>query len=627
MLSAAYWNNSVPVGWDTPVYIRLTKLTMQDGILGLVQETNYSHLYTIFSSFIASFGLIDPFALEILLPIVLSVIAVMLCGFAMWKWFRDKNLALFAAFFAIGWYTLFALTASLHRSLMAFDLLIVVLAYLPTYFEQKSLLLRALLCLIAVLMVLTHFETYIVSIGLLIAYALALKIVAKKTSTVSLLGGLLMYLVPLVVGVVVLFPFIPSFLAHYMVIMPTVSSSVPLLEFPLYLGGHLLPLVVLGLASIAKQLRNSTSMKSHLMLPLSWAFIVLSAALVVPLGIPLPQWRILVFFPVPFLSALGFDSSMKYLRKTKDRPNPSDHHKPIIAALALTVIIANSWVATLYASGWMHPYIDEETYQNLRWLDQNYSFKQKPIVLFYFKVGEYTGGTLALYRNWMNATIGEHYAYYGKLQYLLGGYAMPFQDPEYSFVSTRTWDELKPITPNIAGHDILLFEGDFYQSLSIYERSLLSEIVPHTFLLNSSFSTIPDLYKIRLTAYRDSYSSSNNWYSQNKWWAGGNPVAEHFENSTKTQFNMTFSLPIYKAGNYTINIRMFDYAGDLAPLKIEMDAISLCSVNFNGTWQPITTKLGPLFLQPKLHFLTLRIDDIEKAHRMSLDYVECLLEN
>jgi hypothetical protein len=627
ILSKAYWNNSVPVGWDTPAYIHLTKLTLADGVSGLVQQSYYSHFYTIFSSFIVTLGLSDPFYLEIALPLALSVAAVMLTGFVMWKWFHDKNLTVFAAFFAVGWYVLFALISSIHRNLMAFVFLLVVLAYLPAYFERRSFALTMLFWSLGILMVFTHVETYIISVGLFVGYAVALRILNREIRIADLSMNLLVYLVPLAVGVVALLPFVPLFLAHYVANLATVESSVPILELPLYFGGQLLPLVILGLVSSWKEIRGSNVSKPPLALLLSWAVLVLAAAFIVSvLRMPLPQWRIIAFFPVPFLASLGLNFAIGYLRKRGNIGVPRGHHKLTLLVLILSIIIIHSWAAVQYTDAWMRPYISDETYQDLRWIEQNCSFSGKPIVVFYFKAGEYTDGTLALYRNWLNATIGPHYAYYGRLQYLLGGYSMPFQDQEYNRVSTRTLNELNDLNLGITEQPILIVSGDFYPRPSAYERSLLYEVTHGVFLLNSTFLNISDFYNVRLLAFRDSFSSSSNWYSAERYWASEGLVAEHSENSSRTEFNMTFSLPICKAGTYAINMRMFDYATTSAMVKVALDNVTLSIVPFGGSLRPRTFRLGSFFFEPGIHFLTLRVDDLDKAHQMSLDYVESILE-
>lgn len=627
MLSKAYWNNSVPVGWDTPVYTHLTKLIMKEGISGLLHETSYSHFYSIFSSFFTIYRLIDPFSLEIVLPIILSFLAVILVGFVLLKWFDDPKVALFGAFFAIGWYTLFSLAASLHRNLMAVVFLLIILAYLPRYFKHRTFFLTSLFSALAFLMILTQWETYIISVVILCVYAVVRKVVIRETRVKNMLVDILVYVLPLLVAVIILSPFLSEFFTFYFKVALTLKSLMSIVEIPLYVGAHLLPLVVVGFIKSVREMKNQGQHREEFALLVSWGVSIIGGTLVVPFsGINLPQWRIMVFFPVPLFAAIGLNHVVKSIKEKKTRLR-YNYRKLILIVLAISVIIINSYVAILYSDNWMRPYISENTYQSLRWIEQNYNFSQKPIVVCYFSAGDFTPGVFALYRNWIDTTIGNHYSFFGKLHYLLGGYAMPFQDPDLNSISLASWTELGSISSDVYDHPILVIPSDFYPSPSPNEKTLLNEIAPKIFMLKEDFLSIPNLHDIRLAAYRDSYSSSQNWYATKKDWSSEDNVAEHVEDLPKSQFNMTFSLPINGAGNYTIKVRIQDYYISSAPVKVTLDNVTISTIYYGGTMQPKIFTLQVNNLTRNLHYITLTIDDLNKPHRISLDYVECLLED
>ena len=280
----------------------------------------------------------------------------------------------------------------------------------------------------------------------------------------------------------------------------------------------------------------------------------------------------------------------------------------------------------MYTDVWMRSYIDETTYLNLRRLENNYRFSQKPIVLFCFRAGEYTESTLALYRNWIKATIGDHYAFFGKLLYLIGDYKMPFQDTHLNYTSTITWQELVDSGADIYNNPVLIISGDFYPSLSPQENALSDEIIPRVYMLKESFQQLSVLYSTHLVAYEDFYSSSPNWYVAKYDWASTGFVVEHSENPAKNIFFMTLCFPILREGDYVIKIHMQNSDENFAPVKVILDDIHINTIHYNGSMQPRTYILSSNHITKGLHYLTLRIDDLSQPHYIGLDYVEFTLE-
>ncbi len=607
ILSKPYWFSSVPVGWDTPTYIYLNKLVLKGGVSALISETYYTHFYSVFSSLLVRLGLFDPFSIEIMLPLFLSFFVVILTSVMAARFFHNSKISVLSAFFALGWFNVYSMVSSIHRNLLAFVLLLLVFAYLPECFEKRSFFSILVVLIPSFLITLVHWETFFLSFLIVLVFAFFLKLLIKQYSVKNLFINVLLYALPLILTAILLSSVLSAYVTHYVTHLPLGNSVLPLLELPLYFGGFLIPLVIIGFANCIQRLKTKDPYRTESALLVSWGATIILCSLTPLFGIPFPQWRILIFFPLPLFAAIGLYVTVKRIRDTKiGRVLASKKFIPY--TLAILLLISNSFAATIYTDVWMRSYIDENTYLDLRRLEKDYSFSQKPIVLLYFYEAAYTEGVLALYRNWIKATIGDHYIFFGKLHYLLGGYIMPFQDAYMNDVSLATWTELESISSHWYDHPVLVIEGDFYPSLSPNEKGLLDEIAPGAFVLREDFQSLPDLHDIHLAAYRDSYSSSRNWYAARKNWSIEENVAEHIEDSPKSQFKMTFSLPINEAGNYTINIRMQDNEVSSAPVKVFIDNVITSTIYYSGTMQPKVFTLQVNNLTRNFHYVSLSIE-------------------
>ncbi len=628
LLLDRYTKYEAPIGWDTPLYIYMVKLIDERGIHVFIQETSYLHFYSLFEFFIFKLLIHDPFLIEKIVPITVNLSIISLVALITLELFQEPNLSLLAAFFTGTSANLIRMTSDLHRSLFGYVFVLSTLLFAYELYMKLSSKRLVMLLTSFLLLVITHIETaFFVLLMILISES-----IMAKTRKLGNEKSLLIVLSPSLLLMVLFFLFYPYsfvFLTHSVSIfkwhMFNMSLTMINIEYFLQLlGGVTIPFVILGMYECVKLAKNK-ELKGLVMATYCFTPLILAPFL---LGL---CERALLLFPNGILAALGFSSVYRHatqlkinMKASKNSSRKTKRFGTVLGSAALISVLAlQFFMATVLARQWLIPFIDEKTYQDLQWLS-THEMSKTSIIVMQFPDNPWADPTLRLYRNWVKATIGDHFVYVGKLYCLLHGYRTSFLHESFNKFSIETWNELMQsnVLNNLSEHPVIIVD-EFYRSpLTPYEKVLLDEVRQGVYMLRRDYVNFTTcLYSVRIIPYLDFYACYK-CYSIEREWATTGWVLETYDENPRERFYASYRTLLFSNISYELRLRLLDVAPSFAPVEVVLDNAAICKISYNGTGQimEITVALGEA--QTGFHDLTLRIVDIAHAHMLSLDYIE-----
>ncbi len=424
----------VPVGWDTPWYIHNMRLIEEQGFQAFFEKSQGINFYSIFGYFISLVFHISYLDSEKILPIILAVLfSAVNCQITK-KLTNSWKLSLLAMFLTcIGW-NILRLATDLHRNLFSFLLVETALfLLLPEILEQNCKKKMVIFVALLVAAGLAHLETFALAmLTLLILFMFYLNKGLHQKAKVSIFC----LLVPSLFVIGLESPYITKYLEGHPLSSMLQYSSIPRFAYPwdyfTSWGAALTPFYLLGLKnSISFYIRKPE--KPFLAIPL-WNLILIAGSFL-PFLIPqMPGVRFLYLVTVPLLATIELSRVCK--RKSLK----------FKTTVFVIIIISLVLLRVVYLSMNYKPWISEDNYKRLLWI--NSDKQDKPcIIVFYFDKGEWTMGYAELNRHWVWALSGTKInVYFGYVENLLKSEPTN-SDIEYiNRTSYYFWSEIDNLT-------------------------------------------------------------------------------------------------------------------------------------------------------------------------------------
>jgi len=453
---------TIPVGWDTAWYIHNMQLIREQGLYPFFIKTHGINLFCILEYLFASAFNISFMLTATIVPIMLSLLFPLVNFQIVRRSTASWKLSLVAMAFTIVDYNIVRMTVDLHRNLFCLLLSqVAVFLILPRLLEKASKKDFFIFVSLMAMAGLSQVETFAVVMAIL--FLSSIFYIKKHFLDASKLLWLCI-ITPTLMVIFIQAPLLPIFAEGHMVLNPAVSPyrqnfvAQPW-SYLESLGAGLIPLYVIGLHCLLKELSENFASRQHLLISF-WNFVVIIGSFLPLFGVRVPGWRVLLLTTFPPVATMGF--AKLFSKKS------SITKKKLIA---LTVLLTLS-LATIIASQTRsyRPWISEENYERLVWIGNE---NQNNSCIFVLCLNM-SPGWAELYRNWIWAVIGtKTNVYFGNIESLLQSKPTRFEDPYLNLTSSIFWDDFENFTLDEA--NIYLIEE--WYNLTLDNENL--EKVPH----------------------------------------------------------------------------------------------------------------------------------------------------
>jgi len=409
------------LGWDTPSYVWMAKYIIAKGPINMIDAWGFPYFYSLIVAF---FGYLtgDVMIVERVLPILFGILLIWTNSELVFRVTKNVHIAGLAAILSPLSLNVLRLVSDLHRNLMALSLSMIALLLIPNLEERKSFVNKEYLSFILLLFVIaiTHFETFFILSLSLVLYGIFTKNL-KKLFTFTLACG---------IPVATLVPLFPSFFLGYLGTIVYFEYELTVSIALLWTGGSW---IILGFIIVGSFLFFKSELKSKkLVSPIfSWSLVLL--ALISLIGVKIVHlpadfaYRSLVIFPIPVLLALaaqGCNNFISHHQRTK--PSLSTKKRRSFKAIfrrlppfliAFFLIGSSVFITIQYVDVFFTPFIPRSGYEKIMETKQLLTGSSPSAPVFVFR-GDPPVWYANLYRNYLGAEIGEHFAYYGDVENL-----------------------------------------------------------------------------------------------------------------------------------------------------------------------------------------------------------------
>jgi hypothetical protein len=408
------------LGWDSPAYVLMAKQVIAKGPMIMIQGWSYPHLYVQLLAFLGYLSG-DVVVVERILPLVFCTLLIGANSAIVFKIGKNVHIAGLATFLTVASVNVLRLLADLNRNLMALSMSMIVLMLVPSLDDEQSFLNKRYLSFILILFVIagTQFETYFVLSLCLVLYGLLTRKIKK----------LLMLTFACAVPVAILLSLFPAYFFGYMstiVVFPTHELTFD--QIFLWGGGSWILLGFLILATYffyRSRLRKDDLAK----LVFSWCFVIILIVVLIGFRIaPFPSdfaIRSLLNMPISVLLALAISACNEFIKSSRFKiaSSPKKYltrvaFRPLLLSiLAFSLTATSIFVAFQHYNEFLNPYIPRSSYEKIletkEFLAKN--DLSNPVFVFYGCSAYWFAG---IYRNYVGAELGEHFAYYGEIENL-----------------------------------------------------------------------------------------------------------------------------------------------------------------------------------------------------------------
>jgi hypothetical protein len=444
------------LGWDNPNYVRLANELSSNGLFQTVATWSYPQLYV---QLLAAVGdvLGNVTLVDRVLPVAFGFLSICAVFLIVLDLSANVHLAGVSSILQATSISFLKLVSGNDRNLMALSLTFVAMLLVKRMWSQKSgpkdyFSLAILSAVIAG----TSFETFLI-------FSLALIISAVLTwRRHNILTSIPMIVIP----VVLLFVAFPSyFLTYVQTVQTPIQTPKQVLgpaDLVYWMGDSVLIVgtTLVGIAYAFVRWRRKNDALSLLIF--IWGSLLMAIFVAAYVGLAGLQAefgvRALLLVPGYVLVPLGvfvfWVMVSRILRQGKLRMGRA-HWKTIANGITVTLIIAIVLISSLFAiseSGtYFNTYISATAYNKMV-LGSNYVAGKNlgiPVIVF-----DGSAGYDSLYRGYVGALMGEHFAYYGDINNLLQlkPTAPNSTDPyTYSLEALLTRTYLNEITGNVSG--------------------------------------------------------------------------------------------------------------------------------------------------------------------------------
>lgn len=479
------------LGWDSSGYVWLAEYVISEGPIHMMTAWNYPHLYV---QLLALLGYLagDVVMIERILPLAFGIFLVCINSKLVLRVSENVYIACLTAFLTALSINVLRILSDLNRNLMAFSLSFAAFLLVPNLANEGLITKKYVLFILFLFTIAsTHFETYVILALSLLLYG----VLSGK------FRNLLTLVFALAIPVAVLISIFPAYFFGYMSTVVIFQDTLIFEDIILWTGGSSVLVIILFVGSYLFYKLRSRSDKLA-MLVFSWCFIIF--AIVVLIG-PFNRefaLRALHSMPTPLLFGLaisGYKDHLKNWRPEWALPYSRKNHSIeiklshlLLGLTVLVILVGSAFVVIQNCGEFLTPFVSYSNYEKIvevkeYFLNHNLSV---PIVIFR---GEPPVRLVSLFRNYLGAEIGEHFAYYGEISNLLrlapsqpeiDSSVYPFRSQLERYFITYYYDEL---VGNISGpppflychdshvtnatlmsHPILIVTPDFYNETIPY---------------------------------------------------------------------------------------------------------------------------------------------------------------
>lgn len=434
------------LGWDSSGYVWAAENIVRYGSVFMIQHWGFPNLYIQLLAFLGYLS--GNFTLtETILPLIFAALLV----YASSQCIREITGSVYAACLNVFLTTLsintLRLWSDLHRNLMALSLSFVVMLWFSRSRDEKLALEKRYLAITAAFFVIaiTHFETYVFLTATLLLYTIFAREYRKVVSWILPAAIPSAVVVPMLLSKA----FFSSWGSEF-----AIGNQLRLDEIFQWLGGSafLFVFLVLGVIYLLYRSVKHGNVLSRLML--LWVIITIGLAFLIESGILLlsheVSFRLLLTVPVSLLLSLSAVAVVNETRNTKlnlrifstkkNYPLALSLRK-IAVVLVLLLMVNTAFVAIQNIDVYLTPYVPNPAYTKIveakNYLNSNQL--RTPVVVFYGEPAIWYGW---LFRTYIGAELGEHFAYYGEFDKLLNFAPLDNGDQTERALSNAWYNEM-----------------------------------------------------------------------------------------------------------------------------------------------------------------------------------------
>ena len=416
------FGTTLMLGWDSPAYVWTAKYVITKGPICVIDAWSFPYFYTLVLAFFGYLLNGNVVIVERILPIFFGILLIWANSELVFSITKNVHIAGLAAILSAISLNVLRILSDLNRNLMAFSLSMIALLLVPYLEERKSFMNRRYLSFILLLFIIaiTQFETYFILSLSLVLYGIFSKNLKK----------LFMYALACAIPVAILVPLFSKFFFAYMSALVYFQYDLTVSIALLWTGGSW---IILGFIIVGSLLffRSELKSKKPVSLIFSWSLVLL--ALISLTGakiVHLPTdfaYRSLIILPIPVLLALaaqGCNNLISHHLQTKSslstekrRSFKTIFRRSLPLLIALFLLGSSALITIQTIDGFFTPFIPRSGYEKIMetkgFLAE--SSASVPVFVFY---GDPPVWYVSLYRNYLGAEIGEHFAYYGEIENL-----------------------------------------------------------------------------------------------------------------------------------------------------------------------------------------------------------------
>jgi len=409
------------LGWDSPSYVWTAKDVIAKGPINMINTWGFPYFYSLLLAF---FGYLagDVAIVERILPIFFAVVLIWANSEIVFTITKSVHAAGLAAILSAISINVLRLVSDLHRNLMALSLSMIAFLLIPNIEEQKSFINRWYLSLILLLFIvaITQIETYFILSLSLVLYG----IFSKNLKKLSMF--ILACAIPAAIIVPLSSKYFFGYFGGFVYVEQPLSVSVALL----WSGGSW---IMLGFIIVGSFLFFESKLRNKKLVSPIFSLCLVLLALISLIGagiVHLPPdfaYRSMIILPIPVLlafAAQGCNYFINHHERTKmslpaqkKRSIKAIFRRTLPLLIAFFLIGSSVFLTVQYVDGFLTPYIPRSGYDKIMGTEQFLAGKYTSDPIFVFR-GDPPVWYVSLYRNYLGAEIGKHFAYYGDVERL-----------------------------------------------------------------------------------------------------------------------------------------------------------------------------------------------------------------
>ena len=539
-------NGLIPIGWDTANHMYYAKLILDGQMDIMFIETEGNNFLP---SFIIAL-LAIPLSSNILLSTIIFTISLPILLLITFWWTSQKlydnpNYAIIAFIVCAIWITPYRLSGGLFRTIVAYILIIPIFYFYSADIPKRKRYFSIIL--LTFLATLAQIQVTILFLGSSILLEIWRAIRSKKIDRNKIVN-----IIIIICAIIPPFLFAISFSSYFVTVSISYATNLPIVPINrvlLYLGGPLIPFVLIGLTFLIYRLLKGEFDQNSLVTMFN--IIIICFILIPSYFITNPSvFRVMAersttLVLVPLLVPNAIKCLKKILKKiSKFRQININKIGKIIISFYLVVLIllSNSYIQN-EAAIHQQPFISNNSLDQIKLLAEKRD-PQKTLILITNE------NPVVAYKDngWVGTYIGNHYHFNGPSIFLISGMFYPSNIPNQISAIQRQLNYIQSQGINfpINRSDIeLAIITNFYGQLTLEESEVFTEVGSGVYLIDgSNASRLIEDYSLNGVNY---YKYQGNWQMRNNY-----NLAELRDISGSEYID--YLLPFYYQGSYTIII-------------------------------------------------------------------------